>query len=161
MPAPRRGVALASAAALTLVSAACGWSPPSPPPTSTAACGPGPSAAAVADEIALLQPAPWRETSRGHAADCHLNWVIVTSGTQPDAPQQVLFFADAKGIGSPTPDPRPYIAVNPQGDKDAVVQYQWRQGQDQPCCPTGFGTARATVEDGRLTILDPIPGPQP
>jgi hypothetical protein len=140
--------------------AGCGWNPPAPAPTSSAAavdCGPGPSAADVESEFALLPPGPWREVSRDHAADCQLQWVVVTSGDQPDSPQQVLFFDGAAPVGSPTMEPRPYITVTAQGEHDAVVQYQWSQGQDEPCCPTGIGTARVTLEDGRLTILDPIP----
>jgi hypothetical protein len=151
--------ALAAPVMVGLLTAACGWSPPSPAPTSTAACGPGPGAAALSDEIALLPPASWTEAARGHAADCRLNWVVVSAGSASDSPQQVLFFDGEKGIGSPTPDPRPYITVTAQGDHDAVVQYQWRQGSEPACCPTGIGSARVTLEDGRLTILDPIPGP--
>jgi len=151
--------ALAIPAAAALLTAACGWSPPTPAPTSTRQCGPGPGAAAVGDEISLLPPAPWTEASRGHAADCRLNWVVVGTGTASDSPQQVLFFDGEKGVGSPTPDPRPYLTVIPQGEHDAVVQYQWRKGSDPACCPTGIGSARVTLEDGRLTILDPIPGP--
>lgn len=149
--------------ALTVMSTAligaCGWSPPSPPPTSTQACGPGPSEQAVSAEIAMLPQAAWSETSRGHAADCRLNWVVVSSGAASDSPQQVLFFDGDKGVGSPTPEPRPYITVVAQGEHDAAVQYQWRQGSDAACCPTGVGSARVTIEEGRLTILDPIPGP--
>lgn len=143
----------------TALVAACGWSPPSPAPTSTQACGPGPSAQAVSTEILMLPPASWTETARGHAADCRLNWVVVSSGAASDSPAQVLFFDGEKGVGSPTPDPRPYINVVAQGDHDASVQYQWRQGSDPACCPTGVGSARVTLEEGRLTILDPIPGP--
>lgn len=147
--------------ALTLVMlavSACGWSPPAPAPTSTAAeCGPGPTEQAVESEYALLPAGAWRETARGSAADCRLQWVVVSSGDQPDSPQQVLFFDDGAPVGSPTMDPRPYISVTAQGERDAVVQYQWRQGGDEPCCPTGIGTARVTLEDGRLTVLDPIP----
>lgn len=142
-----------------LLAAGCGWSPPAAPPTSTADCGPGPTTDAVTSEFALLPPAPWQESSRGHTADCRMFWVVVDSGDDADSPQQVLFFADGEPVGSPTPEPRPYLSVSPQGDHNAVVQYQWRQGADQPCCPTGIGTARVTLEDGRLTILDPIPGP--
>jgi len=145
---------------ITVATAAgCGWSPPTAAPTSTAVdCGPGPDAASVESELQLLPPEPWRETSRGRSADCSMQWVVVTGGDQPDSPQQVLFFDGVEPVGSPTMDPRPYITVTSQGEHDAVVQYQWRQGADQPCCPTGIGTARVTIEDGRLTILDPIPG---
>ena len=40
------------------------------------------------------------------------------------------------------------------------VQYQWRQGQDPACCPTGIGTVRFQIgEDGKIKALDPIPNP--
>ena len=122
-------------------------------------CGPGPAADVVSAEIAMLPAAPWKEATRGHTADCRLNWVVVSSGQSSDSPQQVLFFDGTNAVGSPTPEPRPYITVIPQGDHTALVQYQWRKDTDQPCCPTGIGSARVTLEDGRLTILDPIPGP--
>ncbi|ORB25010.1 LppP/LprE family lipoprotein [Mycolicibacterium parafortuitum] len=144
--------------AVAISAAGCGASPPAPEPTSSATdCGPGPAAQDVEAEYALLPPGPWREVGRGSAADCGLQWVVVTSGDQPDSPQQVLFFGEGVPVGSPTIDPRPYITVTPQGEHDAVVQYQWRQGQDEPCCPSGSGSVRVTIEDGRLTVLDPIP----
>ncbi|MGE0220835.1 LppP/LprE family lipoprotein [Mycolicibacterium sp.] len=149
----------AASAALAALMTGCGWSPPPAPPTSTVDCGPGPTQDAVTAEFALLPEAPWREVSRGNTPDCALQWVIVTSGDASDSPQQVLFFDRGEPVGSPTPDPRPYITVTAQGDHDAVVQYQWRQDQDPACCPTGIGTARVTLEEGRLTVLDPIPGP--
>lgn len=147
--------ALALAAALT----ACGWSPSGPAPTSTAACGPGPAAEVIDAEIAMLPPGRWRDTDRGNTPDCTLYWVVVTDGQAPGSPQQALFFRGAEAVGSPTPEPRPYITVIPQGNDTALVQYQWLQEQDQPCCPTGIGSARVTLEEGRLTVLDPIPGP--
>ena len=45
------------------------------------------------------------------------------------------------------------------GNDTAAVQYQWRQGQDPACCPTGIGTVRFKIEDGKLKALDPIPSP--
>jgi hypothetical protein len=146
-------------ATLAVLAAGCGWSPPAPPSTATADCGPGPSPDAVTTELGMLPPGTWHDTARGNTPDCHLYWVVVTSGDAPDSLQQVLFFDGGKAVGEPSMDPRPYISVAAQGQSTAVVQYQWRQGQDQPCCPTGVGTARVTLEDGRLTILDPIPGP--
>jgi hypothetical protein len=73
------------------------------------------------------------------------------------SPQQVLFFNRNTPLGTPTPDPRPYITVTPSGNDTAVVQYQWRQGQDAACCPAGIGTARFKVEYGKLKALDPSP----
>jgi hypothetical protein len=47
--------------------------------------------------------------------------------------------------------------VTAQGDDTAVVQYQWRQAGEPACCPTGIGSARFTIRDGKLEALDPIP----
>ena len=84
---------------------------------------------------------------------------MVTSGDASDSPQQVLFFDGHSLLGTPTPDPRPYITVTTIGNDTAVVQYQWRHGEDEACCPTGIGTVRYKVEDGKLEALDPIPTP--
>lgn len=137
----------------------CGWSPPPAQPTTAVACPPseGPDAATVTAEIAKLPAGQWREASRGHTANCALHWVVVTAGDASDSLQQVLFFDRRTPIGTPTPGPRPYITVTPQGDDTAVVQYQWRQGQEPACCPTGIGTARFRLDDGKLKALDPIP----
>lgn len=144
-----------------LISAGCGWSPPPASPTTSVACTPadGPSPDTVSAEINRLPAAQWREASRGHTADCGLHWVVVTAGDASDSPQQVLFFNRNSPIGTPTPDPRPYITVTPQGNDTAVVQYQWRQAQEPACCPTGIGSARFTIRDGKLEALDPIPNP--
>ena len=155
----RRLVLIAALLTLGSASAGCGWSPPSASPTTSVACtqADGPTAAALDNEIRRLPGGPWREASRGHAADCRLHWVVVTAGDASDSPQQVLFFDRNAPIGTPTPDPRPYITVTPQGNDAAVVQYQWRQAQEPACCPTGIGSARFTIRDGRLEALDPVP----
>lgn len=145
---------------IVLLVAGCGWSPPSAVPTTSVACGPsdGPGADVVSGEIAALPAVgAWREVSRGHTADCALHWVVVTAGDASDSPQQVLFFDRRTPLGTPTPDPRPYITVTPVGDDIASVQYQWRQADEPACCPTGIGTVRFRIEDGALTPLDPIP----
>jgi hypothetical protein len=139
----------------------CGWKPGSAPPTSTQACGPSdaPSADTVAAAIAgLPQGAQWNEASRGNTPDCRLNWVVVKSGDASDSPMQLLFFDRNNPLGPATPDPRPYINVVTMGNNTASVQYQWRQGEDPACCPTGIGTVRFQVgDDGKLKALDPIP----
>jgi hypothetical protein len=144
---------------LGLIAAGCGWSPPSPSPTSSATCtqADGPSADTVAAEIAKLPAAQWTEIVSGHTADCSLHWVVLSSGDASDSPGQVLFFDHNSPIG--TPDPRSYITVTTIGNDTAVVQYQWRQGQDPACCPTGIGSVRFKIEDGKLKALDPIPNP--
>lgn len=146
---------------LGLVTAGCGWSPPAPTTTTSAGCTPadGPSAETIAAEIAKLPAAQWTEIVNGHAADCSLHWVVVASGDASDSPGQVLFFDRKSPIGTATPEPRPYITVTAQGNDTAAVQYQWRQGQEPACCPTGIATVRFKVEDGKLKALDPIPNP--
>jgi hypothetical protein len=151
---------------LGLLAVGCGWSPPSTPPTNSVACSPadGPSAEAVQQAIATLPaPAPgstWREIARGHTANCRLHWVQVRTGDASNSPQQVLFFDRHTFLGTATPDPRSYITVVPLGDDTVVVQYQWQQGSDPACCPTGIGTVRFRIgEDGKLKALDPIPNP--
>jgi LppP/LprE lipoprotein len=153
---------LATVSTMALIAAGCGWRPPSAPPTSSASCtqAEGPSADSVAHEINQLSAGQqWRETSRGHTPDCQLHWVVVGVGDASDSPQQVLFFDHNSPIGIPTPDPKPYVNVTTEGNDTAVVQYQWRQGQDPACCPTGIGTVRFKVKDGKLEALGPIPGP--
>jgi hypothetical protein len=144
-----------------LTATGCGWNPPSSPPTTSAGCTPadGPSADAVTAEIAKLPAAQWSEIVNGHTADCSLHWVVVTSGDASDSPGQVLFFDRKSPIGTATPEPRPYITVTAQGNDTAAVQYQWRQGQEPACCPTGIATVRFKIEDGKLKALDPIPNP--
>jgi hypothetical protein len=146
---------------LCLLAAGCGSKPQSAPPSTSAACTPadGPSEDTVTAEIAKLPAAPWLEVVSGNTADCSLHWVVVTSGDASDSPSQVLFFDRKTPIGTPTPDPRPYITISATGNDTATVQYQWRQGQDPACCPTGVGTARFKIEDGKLKALDPIPAP--
>ena len=153
---------LATVSTMALIAAGCGWSPPSAPPTSSASCtqAEGPSADSIAHEISQLPAGQqWRETSRGHTPDCQLHWVVVGVGDASDSPRQVLFFDHNSPIGTPTPDPRPYVNVTAEGNDTAVVQYQWRQGQDPACCPTGIGTVRFKAQDGKLEALGPIPGP--
>ncbi len=147
---------------LGLVAVGCGWSPPSAPPTTSVACtqADGPTAETTQQAVASLpQGAQWRETSRGHTPNCRLNWVVVSAGDASDSPQQVLFFDRNNSLGPATPEPRPYINVTTMGDDTVNVQYQWRQGQDPACCPTGIGAVRFKIEDGKLKALDPIPNP--
>ncbi len=143
-----------------LFAVGCGWSPSGPAPTSTQACGPAdaPTPETVQQAIDALPQAQWKETARDNTPDCRLHWVVVTAGEASDSPMQVLFFDRNNPLGPATPDPRPYINVISSGNEVAEVQYQWRQGQDPACCPTGIGTVRFKVgDDGRLEALDPIP----
>lgn len=149
---------------LVLAAAGCGWSPPGaaprPPDTCTPADEPAPDI--VQRAIATVAPTagPWTEVARGHSLDCRLHWVqVAPTPQQPDSVQQVLFFDRDTPLGPATPQPRPYVSVLSGGTDTVTVQYQWRQGDEPPCCPTGVGTVRFGVaQDGRLQALDPIPG---
>jgi hypothetical protein len=153
---------------LLLVAAGCGWKPSSGTQATPDNCTPaeGPTADTVNYEIAQLPALPggeqWREVARGHTTNCRLYWVQVGSpSTAPDSPQQVLLFDRNSPIGTPTREPRPYIAVSAGPGADTVtVHYQWRQAGEQPCCPTGVGQVRFQVDsDGKLRALDAIPNP--
>jgi len=145
--------------------AGCGWSPPGGAPPTADTCTPadGPSGDAVQRAVTgLPRPggdAAWQETASGHTGNCRLNWVQVAPlNPQPDSPQQVLFFDRQTPLGPATPQPRPYISVPTTTDDTVTVQYQWKQGDEPPCCPTGIGTVRFRIgDDGKLQALDPIP----
>lgn len=157
----RRIGAAAAVVTSSVIAAGCGWSPPSAAPTTSVPCSAadGPTGESIATQITALPAGAWREAARGHAADCRLHWVVVTAGDAPDSPQQVLFFDRQSPLGTPTPEPRPYITVTSTGDTAATVQYQWRRNAEPACCPTGIGSMRVTVEDGKLKVLDPVPSP--
>ncbi|AXK74843.1 MULTISPECIES: LppP/LprE family lipoprotein [Mycobacteriaceae] len=161
----RRSVAFAAAslAALAVPSlASCGWSPKNSAPQTTAECSAEDTPTAETLRTAIEGVGQrWTETARGHTGDCRLHWVVIGTGDKaPDAAVQVLFFDRNEPLGPPTPRPRPYTTVVAMGDSTAAVQYQWLQGEDKPCCPTGIGQVRFQIgDDGSLKALDPIPGP--
>lgn len=154
---------VAAVMALGFLAVGCGWKPGSAPPTSTQACGAsdGPGPDTVQQAISTQPKGPqWKETARGNTPDCRLNWVVVTAGDAPDSWMQVLFFDRNNYLGPATPDPRTYINVISSGNDTAQVQYQWRQGGEPACCPTGIGTVRFRIgDDGHIAALDPIPNP--
>ncbi|ORB87218.1 hypothetical protein B1987_03850 [Mycobacterium kansasii] len=137
-------------------------SPPSPPPDT---CKPsdGPTADTVRHSIAAVPVqvpgSAWVEIARGHTRKCRLYWVqIIPTIASESTPQQLLFFDHNTALGSPTPDPRPYITVLAPGDDTVTVQYRWRVGSEPECCPNGMGTVRFQIgPDGKLTALGQIP----
>jgi hypothetical protein len=149
----------------SLVAAGCGFKPPSAPPTKADTCTDpdGPTPETVQQAIAALPNlgpgASWSEEARGHATNCRLHWVQLTSSfPSASRPEQVLFFDHNTSLGAPTPEPKPYITVISGGDDYVTVQYQWQVGNEPACCPTGIGTVRFTIgDDGKLKALDPIP----
>jgi hypothetical protein len=99
------------------------------------------------------------EIARGHAKKCRLYWVqIIPTIASESTGQQLLFFDHNAPLGTPTPNPKPYITVLPPSDDAVAVQYQWLKGNDQPCCPTGMGTVKFEIgPDGKLKALGKIP----
>lgn len=155
--------ALILTAASALLAGGCGWSPKAPPPagpdTCTTADGPHPEIVTAA--VRALPSGPWTVRGSGHTANCALYWVQVgpLNNKAPGSLNQVLFFTKNTPLGSPTPAPRPYITVTAATPQTVNVQYQWEQAGDKPGLPTGIGSVRFTVQDGKLKALDPIPGP--
>jgi LppP/LprE lipoprotein len=151
---------------LILLASACGGKPTTPPPASRAdTCkdSDGPTADTVRKAIASVPVevpgSTWVEIARGHTKKCRLYWVqIIPTIAGESTPQQLLFFDHNTPLGSPTPNPKPYVTVLPPSDDAITVQYQWQVGKDEPCCPTGIGTVKFQIgSDGKLQALGKIP----
>jgi hypothetical protein len=150
---------------LCLAGAGCGSksSTPSAPPPDTCKGSDGPTRGTVRQAIAsvpiLIPGSIWAEITRGHTKKCRLYWVqIIPSIADESTPQQLLFFDHNTPLGTPTPNPKPYITVLPPGDDTVTVQYRWQVGSDQACCPTGVGTVKFQIgSDGKLQALGKIP----
>lgn len=143
----------------------CGPKSPTGPTSHRDICknADGPTPATLRRAIAavpiVVPGSEWVEVTRGHTRKCRLHWVqIIPSIASESTPQQLLFFDRNTPLGSPSPDPKPYITVLSPGDDTVTVQYRWRIGSDRECCPSGIGTVRFRIApDGRLIALDAIP----
>jgi len=151
---------------LILLVSACGGKPTTPtaaPRADTCRDSDGPTAETVRQAIASVPVevpgSTWVEIVLGHAKKCRLYWVqIIPTIASESTPQQLLFFDHNTALGSPTPNPKPYISVLPPSDDTITVQYQWQVGKDEPCCPTGIGTVKFQIgSDGKLQALGKIP----
>ncbi|HYB81058.1 MAG TPA: LppP/LprE family lipoprotein [Mycobacterium sp.] len=150
---------------LILLASGCGWKPPAPPPARPDTCkesdGPTPDTVrqAIASVPIAVPGANWVEIARGHTRNCRLYWIqIIPTIASESTPQQLLFFDHNIPLGTPTPNPKPYITVLPPSGDSITVQYQWQRGADQPCCPTGIGTVKFQIgSDGKLQAVGKIP----
>ena len=150
---------------LILLAPACGGKPPAPPAAAPDTCkdSDGPTADTVRNAIAsvpiTIPGATWVEIARGHTRKCRLNWVqLIPTIASESTPQQLLFFDHNTPLGSPTPNPKPYITVLAPSDDTVTVQYQWQVGDDPACCPRGIGTVKFQIgPDGKLRALGKIP----
>jgi LppP/LprE lipoprotein len=149
---------------LILLAAACGGKPATaPPPPDKCKDSDGPTPETVRQAIAsvpITTPGTaWVEIARGHTRKCRLYWVqIIPTIASESTPQQLLFFDHNTPLGTPTPNPKPYITVLPPADDTVTVQYQWLVGKDEPCCPSGIGTVKFQIgPDGKLQVLGKIP----
>jgi hypothetical protein len=150
---------------LILLVSACGGKPATPPASRADTCkdSDGPTADIVRQAIASVPVevpgSSWVEIARGHTKKCRLYWVqIIPTIAAESTPQQLLFFDHNTPLGTPTPNPKPYITVLPPSDDTITVQYQWQVGKDEPCCPTGIGTVKFQIgSDGKLQAVGKIP----
>jgi hypothetical protein len=150
---------------LTLLVSACGGNATTPAASRADACkdSDGPTADTVRQAITAVPVevpgSSWVEIARGHTKKCRLYWVqIIPTIASESTPQQLLFFDHNTSLGTPTPNPKPYITVLPPSDDTITVQYQWQVGKDEPCCPTGIGTVKFQIgSDGKLQALGRIP----
>jgi hypothetical protein len=148
-----------------LLAAGCGAKQAGSPAASPDRCkeSDGPTTDTVQRAIAsvpiTIPGTSWVEIGRGHAKKCRLYWVqIIPTIASESTGQQLLFFDHNTSLGTPTPNPKPYITVLPPSDDAIAVQYQWLKGNDQPCCPTGIGTVKFEIgPDGKLKALGKIP----
>ncbi len=101
----------------------------------------------------------WVEIGRGHTNNCRLYWVqIIPTIASESTPQQLLFFDHNTPLGTPTPNPKPYITVLPPADDTVTVQYRWRKEKDDECCPTGVGTVKFRIgPDSKLEAVGKVP----
>ncbi|MBW0011771.1 LppP/LprE family lipoprotein [Mycobacterium sp.] len=150
---------------LFLLTAACGGKSATAPAARPDTCkdSDGPTAETVRQAIASVPievpGSTWVEIARGHTKQCRLYWVqVIPTIASESTPQQLLFFDHNAFLGTPTPNPKPYITVLSPSDDTVTVQYQWQLGSDQACCPTGIGTVKFQIgSDGRLQALGKIP----
>jgi hypothetical protein len=150
---------------LILLASGCGGKPTAPPAAPPDKCkesdGPTPDTVrqAIAAVPVTVPGSTWVEIARGHTRNCRLYWVqIIPTIASESTPEQLLVFDHNRSLGTPTPNPKPYITVLPPSDDTITVQYQWQAGNDQPCCPTGIGTVKFTIgSDGKLQALGKIP----
>jgi hypothetical protein len=148
---------------LILLTAGCGSKTPTATPAAACKDSDGPTADTVRQAVAAVPTTVpdsfWVEIARGHAKKCRLYWVqIIPTIASESTPQQLLFFDHNTPLGTPTPNPKPYITVLAPSDDTITVQYQWQVGSDEPCCPTGRGTVKFQIgSDGKLQALDKIP----
>ncbi|SPM41879.1 hypothetical protein MNAB215_4095, partial [Mycobacterium numidiamassiliense] len=154
---------------LALLASACGAKPAAPqasqtPRANTCKEADGPTTDAVRQAIASVpvevEGSSWVEIARGHTKNCRLYWVqIIPTIASESTPQQLLFFDHNTPLGTPTPNPKPYITVLPAANEDTVtVQYQWLTGNEEPSSPKGMGTVKFQIgHDGKLQALGAIP----
>lgn len=150
---------------MSLLAVGCDDKPSPPPAAKPDSCkeSDGPTADTIRQAIAAVPVevagSKWVEIGRGRTRKCRLHWVqIIPTIASESTPQQLLFFDHNIPLGSPTPDPRPYITVLAPSDDTVTVQYQWRKGNDEECCPSGRGTVKFQIgPDGKLKALGPIP----
>lgn len=150
---------------LTLTAAACGSKPVGGLSRPPAACkdSDGPTDDTVRRAVAAVPIAipgtTWVEIARGHTGNCRLYWVhLIPTIASESTPQQLIFFDHNASLGTASPNPKPYITVLPPSADTVTIQYQWRVGDEEPCCPPGHSTVKFQIgRNGELRAFGTIP----
>lgn len=139
---------------LLLLATGCGGKPAAPPASHADNCkeSDGPTADTVRQAISAVPVqvpgSSWVEIGRGHTKKCRLFWVqIIPTIASESTPQQLLFFDHNRSLGTPTPNPKPYITVLPRATIRSRLNTAGRLIAKNPVVPRE--SARLSSRSGR------------
>jgi hypothetical protein len=141
-------------------------------PTATAAppgsqCGANLTAPQIALAVRSLPPAirgvdaPWDPNPYGGNFDpcATLSVALVTvQGATGSSPAHALLFHLGEYVGTATPTPYPFTALNKDETADDTVVLDYKDGRNVcTACPGPSYEVHYQWRDGRVAILDPLP----
>ncbi len=117
---------------------------------------------AVTDAVASLPQyfdgVPWVVYDSGDQC-ASFTWVAATSeGATASTPDQYLFFANGRYLGTPTSAPYSFTFVSGQTPDTITIGYRWLIGDDAFASPSGGPALIRYQWDGsQVTMLDSLP----
>lgn len=122
-----------------------------------------PGSAPVADALATLGDGEfaWGVEAATDApiGQCpSLLWLVAVGGNSAAAPEQLLFFADGRYLGTGTSEAYAYTSVAGATDTSVTAQYRWLTDDEPFCCPTGGPADITYTWDGsQIVMQQPLP----